>query len=270
MVRYLTTLIVLLLPLFAWAANTHTVDLEGSSSQYLTGGNISDIEGVSALSVEFWVNVETPPANGLRTIAVWDGSANSAWRVLWEANQWYFQTYDGATGTCDTSSITTTGSWYHMAFTWDGSQALGSRCKIYKDGTDVTNSDTTKTSVKDNTLTFSIGNEINLTANGYYDGFMDDVRIWNYKRSEAEIDADYNCQLAGTETGLLHNWILNNGYTDSVSGGPTLTAFNSPVFQTGSLPYTDNCGGGAVIATSTSIVGYNTTLTGTSAAIVGH
>jgi hypothetical protein len=48
-----------------------------------------------------------------------------------------------------------------------------------------------------------------------FQGSMDDVRIWNKARTQAEIQADFNRELTGNETGLIGYWNFNsvNGNT---------------------------------------------------------
>jgi len=45
----------------------------------------------------------------------------------------------------------------------------------------------------------------------YYNGYMDEVRIWNVARSATEIQADMNRELEGNEPGLVGYWRLNEG-----------------------------------------------------------
>lgn len=44
---------------------------------------------------------------------------------------------------------------------------------------------------------------------GYFDGVIDEVRIWNYARSEPEIQAEINSQIATPQNGLLARWGIN-------------------------------------------------------------
>jgi hypothetical protein len=56
---------------------------------------------------------------------------------------------------------------------------------------------------------------------GYYrrfDGFIDDVRIWDHARSEAEIAAQMNCRLSGTESGLVAYWTFDESDLSDLTG----------------------------------------------------
>jgi hypothetical protein len=52
-------------------------------------------------------------------------------------------------------------------------------------------------------------------ATRWLDGYMDEIRIWDYARTQAEINADKDCELQGTEAGLLVYYNFNQG----VAGG---------------------------------------------------
>ena len=49
------------------------------------------------------------------------------------------------------------------------------------------------------------------TAVNYFDGALDDIRIWNVVRSQAEIAANMNQELNGDETGLVAYFKCNQG-----------------------------------------------------------
>ena len=53
------------------------------------------------------------------------------------------------------------------------------------------------------------------TFNNYFGGEMDEVRIWEGARSQAEIMTYMNCELSGTESNLVAYYNLNQG----VAGG---------------------------------------------------
>ncbi|MFM7021785.1 MAG: LamG-like jellyroll fold domain-containing protein [Flavobacteriales bacterium] len=46
-------------------------------------------------------------------------------------------------------------------------------------------------------------------ALGYYKGAMDEVRIWNSVRNDGQILTNYNKQLQGNESGLVHYWMMD-------------------------------------------------------------
>jgi hypothetical protein len=96
--------------------------------------------------------------------------------------------------------------WYHIALTYDGNNALG-----YLNGTIVANNlNQFGNILYSGSPSFQIGNR-SLQAQGeFFDGEIDDIRIWNVARTQTEIQNNMNTELAGTESGLLSYWKFDN------------------------------------------------------------
>jgi hypothetical protein len=109
------------------------------------------------------------------------------------------------------------GRWYHVAGTYDGTTM-----RIYLDG-----------ALQDtkNVPGFQIGNTCPITfgRNGdreyFHFGELDEVRIWNYARSQEEIARDMNRRLAGNEPGLVGYWNFDEDLSDQnvYDSSPLLT-----------------------------------------------
>jgi hypothetical protein len=54
----------------------------------------------------------------------------------------------------------------------------------------------------------------NSTVTKHFDGWLDEVRIWSVARSGAEILADMNQTLVGSEPGLVGYWSFEEGAGD--------------------------------------------------------
>jgi len=61
------------------------------------------------------------------------------------------------------------------------------------------------------------------TAQGYFAGSLDEARIWNYARTQAEIAGTINQQIT-SGAGLVRRWGLNEGSGTLVGSNPTLGA----------------------------------------------
>jgi len=128
--------------------------------------------------------------------------------------------------------------WNHIAMTYDGSSL-----KFYLNG-QLDASINTNAIPLQNTEPVKIGKEI--SAYTPFAGKMDEVRIWNKARTQAEIQADMTHPLTGTETGLVGYWQFNenagNTVTDlavndnngTILGG---AAFTSGVFTPGTFVF---------------------------------
>jgi hypothetical protein len=55
------------------------------------------------------------------------------------------------------------------------------------------------------------GKEDYSSAPGYYSGLIDEVQIWNYAQTDAQIAQNYNKILQGDEQGLVAYWNFNEG-----------------------------------------------------------
>ncbi|BAY64862.1 hypothetical protein NIES22_49620 [Calothrix brevissima NIES-22] len=118
------------------------------------------------------------------------------------------------------------GVWSHWAFT---KNAATGEMKIYLNGK-LWHSQTGKTIPIQPTTSVRLGGT---DAGGYYSGSLDEVRIWNKVRSEAEIQSDMSRRLTGNEAGLVAYWQFTggiakdyspNGYHGKIYGQPSLVA----------------------------------------------
>lgn len=84
--------------------------------------------------------------------------------------------------------------WYHFVFTYDGTAS-----KIYRNGTLISSSNVARNTVN-NSDVFRLGLSEGGALN-YFNGTIDDLKIYNYALSESEVSDLYNTQtLAVTET----------------------------------------------------------------------
>jgi len=96
--------------------------------------------------------------------------------------------------------------WYHVAATYDGNEV-----KLYVNGS-LEGIQSIATVIPDGVNPVTIGGGVN---SNYLRGNIDEVRIWNVARTQAEIQASLNQKLSGNEQGLIGYWNLeeNSGNT---------------------------------------------------------
>ena len=120
--------------------------------------------------------------------------------------------------------------WHHVAFTFDGTTT-----KLYLDGNEINSSD------------FAAGltpHPVPITTIGRkFLGKIDEVRIWNLARSQADIQSTINSSLIGNESGLVayypmeinENWKLidysPNDNHASIVGAEILQKYSSPTCE---------------------------------------
>ncbi len=127
--------------------------------------------------------------------------------------------------------------WIHIAASYD--KTLG-QIKIYQNGELVSTSNRTFV-IDGSTFNMNIGRN-HTTAIQYFSRKIDDVRVWNTIRTQAEIQNNMNKELAGTETGLVAYYKMNevgkgNGITVNNSAmtglkfnGITVGGTDTPIF----------------------------------------
>jgi hypothetical protein len=122
-----------------------------------------------------------------------------------------------------------TGQWYHGAVTYDGAT-----WRLYLNGALESTSSVGMPPRFDSIQHAAIGSALNSTgvAEGFFDGVIDEARVWNYSRSEAEIVADLNQPIPEVRAGLVARWGLNEGAGTSVSSS-SRTALPGTVTGTG-------------------------------------
>jgi len=102
--------------------------------------------------------------------------------------------------------VPTLGQWYHLAGTYDGSTM-----RFYVDGSlvgELTNIDYTKFGH------LAVGGAYSESIGGpefFFKGEIDELRMWDYARTESEIDSTKSDSLNGDETGLMGYWSFDEG-----------------------------------------------------------
>jgi len=218
------------------ATNTHSIDLEKSSNQYLSIADAAqtglDLSG--DFTIEFWIQWES--IISAEVLNKYDSVGNQrAYVIEHRVPENVLNVVLSSDGTSSTTVGVTfawnpvLGTWYHLAFAYDASAGT---VTVYQDGntTPIATLTGFNTSIFNSSAAFAIGGA---SAGGStFDGKFDDVRVWSILRTATEIANNYDKQLAGTETGLEGYWRLNNDLTDETSNGNTLTNNNSAVFST--------------------------------------
>lgn len=187
----------------------------GSASNGLDFDGIDDYvllpkPTLNNMTIEYWVNTSESSLNGSQW---YSGSGIVDAEVGGGTTDFGTSLLNGklafGVGQPDVTiqSITSinTGVWHHVAATWNGSTG---EMKIYINGLlEVTGTGATGTRTAPSNI--RIGSL--QTGIQYFKGKMDDVRIWNTTRTQAQIQANMNIELLGTESSLVAYYQFNQG-----------------------------------------------------------
>ena len=171
----------------SWAAGqfSNALDFDGTDD-YVDMGAFTATDGLSALTVSAWVNLDTV-TGGDRTVASkWDNpcGACQSWLLSVENGSPIIQiNTTGWAGVYATTDLQTD-AWYHLAATYDGSDL-----RIYVNG--VEEASTAKTgNLKTPNRDLYVGVRFDDgTGVGYMDGSIDELRIYNRALTASEVQS---------------------------------------------------------------------------------
>ncbi|MDA3886720.1 MAG: FG-GAP-like repeat-containing protein [Candidatus Delongbacteria bacterium] len=161
---------------------------------YIVADNVClDLNNPAEITFEAWIK---PALGGTGAYMAFNSSTggNLCLSGVLSDGRIYFYDDSFTYGT----TVLDSNSWYHVAITIDPSDNL----KIYLNGVEEISSTTTYRPTSDGK--FSIGQEWdNSTPSDFFQGDIDDVRIWNIARSISEIRENMKKNLNGDESGLV-------------------------------------------------------------------
>lgn len=155
----------------------NALDFNGVSNYVETGKIVSDfgLNGNAARTVTAWVYTHSFNDGGIYEMGEHSDGRDFSLRTRTTDNQWRVQQW--GTGDID-FTFDSKNKWVHFAHVYDGSTT-----KIYANGNLVTS--VPRTLNTGGTKTFKIGR----WSNYYFDGIIDDVRIYNYALDISAIQA---------------------------------------------------------------------------------
>lgn len=221
--------------------NTHSIDLEKGSSQFLSITNVAQtgLGFTSDFTIEFDFKPESQPTGGA-------GSGNGQFLVgkygTTSNQRGYGITYEDvgavkkiilyisnngtASETLTHSYTLNNATYYHVAMTFDASTSTS---ELLINGVSQGTVVGTFTSIFDNTADFTIG-KFAAALTEYADGLVNNLRCWSIIRTTPQILANYQT-IIESEANLEFSGLYNNNLNDSSGNGNTLTNNNAAVFS---------------------------------------
>ncbi len=222
------------------AGDPRSTDLVKASSQAWYTNFHNNLAGTSAVTGCAWINIDdVPTVNVMYILSL--GAEDASFGFF------YSDDVNGSgpvlgVSINDIQSLYTWAKdpdvWYHVCATFDGSLSESERVKFYVDGDPIGTMSNNQSSISSSANEeFAIGTR-NITreesdSRRYFDGQIDDVRVWTRVLSDSEIQAMYadpsNPSLNGASLGGW--WKFDDDATDSSGNGNNLSGINSPTFS---------------------------------------
>jgi len=233
------------------ADNDYSVYYNGSYHYLADNAMTGDFPGKNGITtdeftIQMWAWFNWNPTSATDRCLFWDGWYDIRFGSFWAPYNdpsWALRVDANDSGTVYDNYLWQSpnpvlNQWQHIAITWDG--YLKEAC-LYLDA------DLISCQSGSNVSDLANANDY-FTTTTYknsdcaFIGFMDDYRVYDYARTEEEIENDYDCKLITYESGLIANYDFENNCNDSTSNNNGLTAVNSPTYSATNTPYIDDCG----------------------------
>lgn len=207
--------------------SSNALDFDGLDD-FVDLGNVPEANfGTGDFTIEFWMNTTNIPEAPMEIITkraicecanLWNVDLLSSGKLRFEA----LEAGCGNFSTLETNQTVNDGNWHHIAI-----RRSGAELSIYKDGTLSGLSVPGFITNLNNTGPVRIGKSAcsDLAFSGYYEGQLDEVRIWDEARSDTEINSNMHTALS-PQPGLKILLDLNEGLADGDNTGIPPTALD--------------------------------------------
>ncbi len=111
-----------------------------------------------------------------------------------------------------TTGIMSENTWYHVAATYDGNAM-----RLFLNGSQVASTPKTGSLTTNPAAAAWIGGNPPTNTGHPWDGKIDEVRIWNIARTQAQLQANSGEELTGTESGLQAYYRFNEGSGQTIN-----------------------------------------------------
>ena len=187
-------------------------------NDYVNVGVKPSLKVTTNLTLEAWINPQQD--SGIRTIVGREGeyllALSGADNIIH-----YTVANSKSRSQISTGYSVKSNQWSHVAFSFDNGQI-----KTYVNGQLIYKYDRIGTigDANTNQNELRIGNRQGDRISDYFEGEIDEVRVWNTTRTQAEIQTNLSQKLTGTEQGLVGYWNFEESTGDKVND---LTANNN-------------------------------------------
>ena len=236
----------------------------------------ADVNHPAEFTIELWVRLDQStndfqsPLSSRYGSAPWNNLSGYNFYAVNGLEKWSFTGGSGSWESIDTSpsingeiydgNTLKFGIWTHLASTYDGTTY-----RLYVNGILVGSKTAGYSRVGFNSIParpLRIGaGRTEGSATYFFNGAVDEVRIWNYARTQTQINYNKSFNLSGQESGLVSYYQFESGTATNKTGvnGTNGTLYNSPTTVSGTVLFpTSGSNSGTVDEESSigTLVGY--------------
>ena len=231
--------------------------LEGTRS--CVGTTPINLSNANALTLEAWINPSNLTTATFADVIMQGSASGADWLLGFQGNGTTLAFGVRAGGSYQELHIPvapadfTNGSWHHLAATYDGLTK-----KVYVDGV-LAGGDSQTGNVGLIGSVLTIGGPVVTGTSGYFNGQLDEVRIWRTALTQAQVLAQMNREMKGTDGGLALYYrfdeavgnttgdLTGNGRVGGFQNTPAWVASTAPVqsFSAVTTGYATNAAGGS-------------------------
>jgi hypothetical protein len=189
----------------AWVAGKHSsaIDFDGEDD-YVDCGSGSSLDITDAITIEAWVKYNSTNSTHQEILCQDDSTNRNFEFLITDADKPMLSVYkSGSPINGYDSTALTDGVWYHLVGIFDGTQVM-----LYKNGVLGDNVNNVAAPIDSDPVNTSIGQRITVNDRNF-NGTIDDVRIYDYARTPAQIQMDYNAGLATHFGGSNQSSVIN-------------------------------------------------------------
>jgi hypothetical protein len=214
---------ILLIVSIGWAAlaANDCLDFDGSND-YVESASIG---AISNKTLSAWVKLDNLNG-GVGVVTIETPAGHNFDSITYDetGQGWGFGSHNWARTAWSGVRETSSNLWIHIAATWeDGS------FKMYRNG------DLILTTTAFNTYDFPVDAKVFVgvrcwSAFGLLNGKIDEVRVWNVVRTQAQIQADMHRELAGNEAGLVAYYRMTDGSGTTLTDNTTASNYDATIY----------------------------------------
>ncbi|WP_435522854.1 LamG domain-containing protein [Chryseobacterium indoltheticum] len=204
-------------------AQQNALNFDGTDDYIQT--TYSGVLGNAPRTVEAWIKLPTT-TSGENLVTAWGSDNVNGGRFTVRINNvsgLYKPRIENKGGGINGTVTLSDGNWHHIAVTYDNSLSTN-KYKLYVDGNQIHKVTLVLLTNTVSLTNMIIGRRINPSFGGFFNGSIDEVRVWDKALTLTEIQANKNYQFCTAPANLVAYFKMNEG---TVNSNNTTVTINS-------------------------------------------